>query len=410
MVQYSIYPAASLSVSEITRYISNVIGGDEILNNISVIGEVSNLSRPGSGHIYFTLKDSFASLRCVIWKPNAAQLSFSLRDGISLQVHGYIGVYERSGQYQLYADTVRPAGEGFLYQEFMRLKERLETEGLFDPGRKRLLPPIPRKIGIVTSPTGAALQDILNTLSRRFTLAELVLAPCQVQGEDASRQIIAAIQTLNQIEQPDLIIVARGGGSLEDLFAFNDEGVVRAIANSRAPVVTGIGHETDFTLADFAADVRAPTPTGSAIAATPDSIELSASLQSLKDRLQRTYQIRLMDINHQLANIHNGLERGSPHRRIENDRQRLDEFNEYLFRSATYKTGLLRVKLQGLVANLSALNPYSVLKRGYAILSTPSGRIISSVNQVSEKDKFQVRLSDGTFGAVALEDIVRNKI
>ena len=169
MVQYSLYPAASLSVAEITRYISNVIEGDEILSDISVIGEVSNLSKPGSGHIYFTLKDSIASLRCVIWKPNAAQLTVSLQDGISLQVHGYIGVYERSGQYQLYADTIRPAGEGFLYQEFLRLKARLEAEGLFDPGRKRSLPPIPRKIGIVTSPTGAALQDILNTLSRRFT-------------------------------------------------------------------------------------------------------------------------------------------------------------------------------------------------------------------------------------------------
>jgi exodeoxyribonuclease VII large subunit len=408
MVQYSFYPAASLSVSEITRYISNVIEGDEILRDISVIGEVSNLSRPGSGHIYFTLKDSFASLRCVIWKPNAAQLTVSLKDGISLQVHGYIGVYERSGQYQLYADTVLPAGEGFLYQEFLRLKERLETEGLFDPGRKRLLPSIPQKIGIVTSPSGAALQDILNTLSRRYTLAEVVLAPCQVQGEEAARQIIAAIRTLNQIEQPDLIIVARGGGSLEDLFAFNDEGVVRAIANSRAPVVTGIGHETDFTLADFAADVRAPTPTGSAIAATPDSIELSASLFSLIDRLQRTCQVQLMNFNHQLSTIHNGLQRSSPHRRIENDRQRLDEFNENLFRSTIYKTGLLRVKLQGLVVNLSVLNPYSVLKRGYAIVCTPAGRIINSVKQVSVNDKFQVRISDGTFGAVALEDIVQN--
>ena len=410
MVQYSLYPAASLSVAEITRYISNVIEGDEILSDISVIGEVSNLSRPGSGHIYFTLKDSIASLRCVIWKPNAAQLTVSLQDGISLQVHGYIGVYERSGQYQLYADTIRPAGEGFLYQEFLRLKARLEAEGLFDQSRKRSLPPIPQKIGIVTSPSGAALQDIINTLSRRYTMAELVVAPCQVQGEEAARQIIAAIKILNQVEEPDLIIVARGGGSLEDLFAFNDEGVVRAIAQSRAPVITGIGHETDFTLADFAADVRAPTPTGSAVAATPDSTELIAGLFGLKDRLQRTYQARLMDLNHQFENIHDGLQRGSPHRRIENDRQRLDELGEYLFRSATHKTGLLRVKLEGLAANLSSLNPYSVLMRGYAIVSTPSGRLISSVKQVSVKEKVQVRVSDGTFGAVVHDDIVRNII
>ena len=254
------------------------------------------------------------------------------------------------------------------------------------------------------------MQDILNTLSRRFTLAELVLAPCQVQGEEAPRQIIAAIQALNQIEGPDIIIVARGGGSLEDLFAFNDEGVVRAISQSRAPIVTGIGHETDFTLADFAADVRAPTPTGSAIAATPDSTELAASLFGLRDRLQRTFQIQLMDLNHQLENVYSGLERGSPHRRIENDRQRLDELDEFLLRSVTHKTGLLRVKLEGLVANLSSLNPYSVLKRGYAIVSTPSGGIITSFKQVSANEKLQVRVSDGTFGAIVLEDIVQKII
>ena len=404
MFQFDFFRATSLSVTEITRYISNVFDADEVLQNIWVTGEVSNLSKPGSGHIYFTLKDASASLRCVIWKSNTAAMQIALMDGIALEAHGYIGVYERSGQYQLYVDKVRPAGEGFLYQEFMRLKKRLEAEGLFDLDRKRPLPAYPRKIGIVTSPTGAALQDILNTLNQRYRLAELILSPCQVQGSDAASQIIAAVQRLNDEEEPDLIIMARGGGSLEDLFAFNDEGVVRAIVSSRAPVVTGIGHETDFTLADFASDVRAPTPTGAAIAAVPDSLEIASDLRGLTDQLQKTILSILQYCSQNFKALMDRLERTSPMRNIDNDRQQLDDLDQYLLRLMTHKTSMLKLQLKGRQVHLSALNPYSVLNRGYAIVSHESGDIVRSIQQVDPDDRINIKISDGSFGAVVSKD------
>ncbi len=400
MFQFDFFRATSLTVAEITHYISTVFEADEVLQDIWVMGEVSNLSRPGSGHVYFTLKDMSSSLRCVIWKSQAAALPVALVDGISLEAHGYIGVYERSGQYQLYVDRVRPAGEGTLYQEFIKLKQRLEAEGLFDQARKRPLSPLPKKIGIVTSPTGAALQDILNTLEKRYRLAELVLSPCQVQGSEAASQIISAINRLNEDEQPDLIILARGGGSLEDLHAFNDEGVVRAIISSRAPIITGIGHETDFTLADFASDVRAPTPTGAAILATPDSMELASGLRAITEQMQKSVQSIVQDWNLQFKSVQNRLQRSSPLRTVANDRQQLDDIDQDLFRLMTHKFNLMKLQLNGLKAHLSALNPYSVLNRGYAIVSTETGDIISRTEQIHSDENIKIQVSNGSFGAV----------
>jgi exodeoxyribonuclease VII large subunit len=226
-----------------------------------VQGEISNLARPVSGHIYFTLKDANAALKCVMWKSNAAKQKNALQEGMAIEVHGNISIYEVSGQYQLYADNIRPKGEGVLYQEFIRLKTLLEAEGLFDPDRKRPIPRQAKRIGIVTSRTGAALRDMLNTLKRRNPMAAVILVASAVQGEDAPRGLAAALENLNRYAHPDVILLARGGGSIEDLWAFNDERVVRAIVASEAPVITGVGHETDFTLADFAADLRAPTLT-----------------------------------------------------------------------------------------------------------------------------------------------------
>ncbi len=256
------------TVSNLTRHLRQLLEGDPDLQGIWVEGEISNLSRPASGHIYFTLKDPSAALRCVMWKTEAARLRVSLQDGMAVEVHGSLGIYEVAGQYQLYADILRPVGEGALFQEFLRLKALLEAEGLFDPARKRAIPPSPRRIGIVTSSTGAALRDMLNTLRRRMPLAEVVLAATPVQGEEAPLKLVAALRSLNRVVKPEVILLARGGGSIEDLWAFNDERVVRAIIESEAPVITGVGHETDFTLADFAADLRAPTPTAAAELAT----------------------------------------------------------------------------------------------------------------------------------------------
>ncbi|HNB51361.1 MAG TPA: exodeoxyribonuclease VII large subunit, partial [Anaerolineales bacterium] len=259
------------SVTDLTRYMREMMESDHNLRDIWISGEISNVSTPKSGHLYFTLKDANASLKCVMWKPQVMRLRFLPREGDAIEVHGAISVYEQAGQYQLYADVIRQTGEGVLYQEFMRLKARLEMEGLFDESRKRPLPAWPRRIGLITSPTGAALQDMLNTLRRRFPLVEVILAPTAVQGVEAPPGIVRCLRTLNQwTPAPDLIIVARGGGSIEDLWCFNDETVVRAVAASAIPVISGVGHETDFTLTDFAADLRAPTPTAAAELATPN--------------------------------------------------------------------------------------------------------------------------------------------
>ena len=277
------------TVTDLTRHLRQLLETDLDLQDVWVQGEISNLSRPASGHVYFTLKDSGAALRCVMWKSDAARLRFPPQDGSAVEAHGRIGIYEVSGQYQLYADNLRPLGEGVLYQEFLRLKALLETEGLFDLSRKRPIPELPHRIGIVTSPTGAALRDMLQTLQRRMPLAEVILAPTPVQGDEAPPALVSAIQMLNRMAAPDVILVGRGGGSMEDLWAFNDERVVRAVTRSQAPVISGVGHETDFTLVDFAADLRAPTPTAAAELATAVTvIDLRQELVEIQCGLIRT--------------------------------------------------------------------------------------------------------------------------
>jgi exodeoxyribonuclease VII large subunit len=328
------------------------------------MGELSNLSRPASGHIYFTLKDELAALRCVIWKSTALKLKLALQNGAAVEAHGYISLYERDGQYQLYIDSLRMAGEGWLFQEFLRLKARLEAEGLFDLERKRSLPVRPRKIGIVTSGTGAALQDMLNTLRQRYPLVEVVLAAVAVQGDSAPLEIVAALAALNRLEQPDLIIVARGGGSLEDLWAFNDERVVRAIVASEAPVITGIGHETDFTLADFAADLRAPTPTGAAVQATPEISDLRAGLRDEILHLSQVFQSALNTLRGGLDASRQRLLRASPLWQVQNDRQRLDGLSERSLRALIHHLELQRARLEGQASRLASLSPTAGLCRG----------------------------------------------
>ncbi|MFM8319349.1 MAG: exodeoxyribonuclease VII large subunit, partial [Chloroflexota bacterium] len=288
MTQLPLFSATPMwTITDLTRYLRVLLESDEALQDLWVQGEVSNLSRPASGHLYFTIKDSASALKVVMWRSSVHRQSFLPRDGQAIEVHGSLNIYEATGQYQLYADLLRPAGEGARYQEFLRLKARLEAEGLFDAARKRPLPRWPKRIGVVTSPSGAALRDILNTLRRRYPLAEVVLAPTAVQGDEAPPGIVAALQALNRAAQPDVILLARGGGSIEDLWAFNNESVVRAVVASAAPVITGVGHETDFTLVDFAGDLRAPTPTAAAEQAVPNRGDLQDALQESQARLLR---------------------------------------------------------------------------------------------------------------------------
>ena len=399
MTQLPLFQPPSWSVTDLTRYLRNLLAGDEVLGDVWVTGEVSNFSRPSSGHLYFTLKDASAALRCVMWRNSAIRQVFLPRDGDAIEVHGAIDVYEAGGVYQLYADVIRPAGEGALYQEFLRLKARLEAEGLFDPERKRSLPQWPHRIGVVTSPTGAALRDILNTLQRRYPLAQVVLAPTPVQGVEAPAGIVAALRDLNRLFHPDVIILARGGGSIEDLWAFNDENVARAIVASEAPVVTGVGHETDFTIADFAADLRAPTPTAAAEMATPNRLDLLSTLDELAQRLHRAVQGMLNTCRWSLNERANRLRLYSPVTRLRSDRQRLDEFARRTAIALAHRLQLSQARLAGLEQHLGSLNPMAVLGRGFAVVSLPDGSLVRSVGQVSSGDALDVRVADGSFTA-----------
>ena len=388
-----------LSVTQITQYLRALLESDEILQNLWVHGEISNLSLPTSGHIYFTLKDESASLRCVVWKNAALGLRVHLQEGTAVEAHGSIGVYERSGQYQLYVDDVRPAGEGALYQEFLRLKAKLEEEGLFAAERKRPIPTFPRLIGIVTSPSGAALQDMLNTLRARFPLAEVVLAPTAVQGVDAPPKIVKAIEQINYLAQPDVILLARGGGSLEDLWAFNDERVVRAVVASHAPVVTGIGHETDFTLADFAADLRAPTPTGAAVQATPHVADVRTELETIMAQFINTIQVEFANRRNALQTAQFGLEKYSPIWKLRQEEQRIDELNLRLGGSISHRLQMEKMHMVQLSSQLQSLDPQQVLRRGFAMVNDEKGVIVDSINKVITDQEVRVLLQDGHFSA-----------
>jgi exodeoxyribonuclease VII large subunit len=395
-MQPPLFSAQQWTVSKLTFYIRRLLEEDAVLQDVWVQGEISNLSRPASGHIYFTLKDSSAALRCVMWKTSAARLGMTLQDGMEVEVHGKIGVYEVSGQYQLYADQIRPVGEGALYQEFMRLKSMLEAEGLFAQERKRPIPMLPRKIGIITSGTGAALRDMLNTLDRRLPVVEVLLAKSPVQGIEAPPALVKAIQSLN-LQSPDVILLARGGGSIEDLWAFNDERVVRAVAGSQVPVICGVGHETDFTLCDFAADLRAPTPTAAAELATQITLlDLLAQLENYKSRLTTDTLSLLAEGRNTLSSLAAALRYASPERRILSERQRVDELSRRVISSMFHRIQLQSTHVKGIQRRLKALSPLAVLERGYAVVTRKDdSSVVASVAQAS--DEMNVRVSDGEF-------------
>ena len=395
MKQFSLLQPASITVADLTRYLRDLLDGDELLRDVWVQGEISNLSRPTSGHLYFILKDSSAALRCVIWRSTAGRLRLQMQNGLAVEAHGAIKIYERDGQYQLYVDALRPAGEGLLFQEFMRLKARLEAEGLFDEERKRPVPSRPRCIGIVTSPTGAALQDMLNTLGQRYPLAEVIVSPCAVQGDAAPPEIVAALFNLCHLARPDVILLARGGGSMEDLWAFNDERVVRAIVASPVPVITGVGHETDFTLADFASDLRAPTPTGAAVMATPDRADLLVELRATQNRLGDALLACMQQRRQGLDFARRRLERDSPAARIRAERQRLDGIQDRGQRALRQALELRRAHWQGRANRLQALNPSAVLQRGFALVEHADGSLVRGVAQVQPGEKIEIRLWDG---------------
>jgi exodeoxyribonuclease VII large subunit len=390
------------TVSQLTGHIRCLFEDDPEMGDVWVEGEVSNFSRAASGHCYFTLKDSGSQIGCVMWRSVAQAQDYLPASGDLVLAHGQVSIYEAGGRYQLYVDQLQPAGLGDLYLEFERLKAQLEAEGLFDAERKRPLPRFPRCIGIVTSPTAAALRDILNVLSRRYPLAEVLLSPTLVQGNEAPPQIVAALEALNERDDIDVIIVARGGGSLEDLWAFNDERVARAVASSRLPIICGVGHETDFSLADFAADVRAPTPSAAAELVAPDRAELRGYVAGLAEALVTTLRGMIEERHWQLAEQARTLKHLSPEIQLAQTRQRVDDLTSHAEAALRHSLTLHRERLGGLTGRLAGVSPLGTLERGYAIVRhQETGSIVHSVKQIASGDALGVRVADGEFEAEA---------
>ena len=387
------------TVTQVARYLRGLFEYDELLSDVWVSGEVSNLARPQSGHLYFTLKDANAQMRCVFFRRGFSRTDIA--NGDAVIAHGRISFYEAGGALQLYVDQVQPAGVGLLQLQFEQLRARLEEEGLFDAARKRPLPRFPARVGLVTSPTGAVLHDITNVLTRRYPLVELVLAATAVQGDDAPSGIVAAIQSLNALDDLDVILIARGGGSLEDLWAFNDERVARAVFASRVPVVSGVGHQTDVTIVDLVADLRAPTPSAAAEVIVPDQAELLAVLSGYRRAMETVMQNAVSARRLQLEMSGGRLRRCRPD--IESRQQQVDDLTRTLSRVLDGRLAFQRERWRGACLRLDALSPLLTLLRGYTVVDrATTGEIVTSVAQVANSDEVRVRLHDGYF----LADVV----
>jgi exodeoxyribonuclease VII large subunit len=389
-----------LTVGDLSTYLKELLESDEILRDLWVEGEIAEfkLHRP-SGHCYFTLKDAQASLRGVMWRTAAQRLVTLPAPGDQVLVHGYCSIYESRGDLQIYADTIQPAGVGLLHARFEELKARLEHEGLFNHDRKRPLPAFPRRIGIATAPQSAALADMLHILARRCPLVEVLVAPCQVQGERAPASIVEALYALYAADV-DLIILARGGGSIEDLWAFNDETVARAVFASPVPLISGVGHETDTTIVDYVADLRAPTPSAAAELAAPELAALAGLIFDARTRLDLAVSDALSTRRLRLNEASGVVTRAEPRRRIARDRQAVDDLGRRIERAAERATALRRAEFAGLSGRLNALNPQAVLARGYAVVRRAADdHVLTNPAEAPPATRLRITLRDGDLPA-----------
>lgn len=386
-----------LSVSQLNRYIKMNFDADENLANIFISGEISNFTNHyRTGHLYFTLKDDSAAVRAVMFNSSAKRLKFMPEDGMKVIARGRVSVYEASGQYQLYVDDMQPDGVGALNLAYEQLKEKLQKEGLFSELHKKPLPPYPEKVGVITSPTGAAVRDIINVLGRRFPYAEIVFCPVLVQGDGAHLQLTDAVNMFNSERAADVIIIGRGGGSIEDLWEFNDEGLARAVYNSEIPVISAVGHETDFTICDFVADMRAPTPSAAAELAVPDANELQYALSALKNRMFLNVSSGIADRRSRLEYLTSKGALKSPDEMLSNRSQRLDTAFSKMLSSYENRIGGKKVEFISAATALSKLDPMSVLMRGFAFVSDKNGKNVCSSQSLAKGDKINVRFHDGS--------------
>ncbi len=391
--------APTLTVAELNEYLRMQMDGDAVLSNLFVRGELSNCKMYASGHFYFTVKDAESQLSGVMFRSYASRLGFVPKDGMKVILHGRISVYPARGQYQIYADDMVADGAGSLALQFEQLKRKLEGEGLFDLARKKPIPEIPRRIGVITSPSGAAIHDIMNILGRRFPCAEVVLFPSLVQGEGAAEQMMAGLDFFQLIEMVDVIILGRGGGSTEDLWAFNDERLARAVANCTIPVISAVGHESDFTICDFVADLRAPTPSAAAELAVPDRKELLYALENRVQRLHRLMDSRVLRQREALQLLTSGI-LARPVRMLDSKKMYAADLDHRLGLAGAQILRQKRSDYAEICAKLAGLNPLAVLSRGYATVCVGEKTVVRAA-QISEGDRLSIRFSDGEIAAVA---------
>ena len=399
-----------ITVSELNEYLKMLFEYDEILRNIYIKGEISNFTNHyKTGHFYFSLKDAGGSVRAVMFRSSASKLKFKPENGMRVIVGGRVSVFPRDGQYQVYVDVMEPDGVGALYMAYEQLRAKLEKEGLFAEERKKPLPRFPKRIGIVTSPTGAAIRDMLHITGRRFPSAEIVLYPALVQGADAAASIARGIRYFNTKKSVDLLIVGRGCGSLEDLWAFNEELLVRAVADSALPVISAVGHETDFTLCDFAADLRAPTPSAAAELAVPDTEELLSSLGHMNDRISLAMNRRLARSRDRLGLLSASRMLKDPRAFIDDKRMALAMDEQALYTRMERILAAKRAEFQYKTAKMEALNPLAVVARGYSAVFDEKGVLVKSVSQLAPGDGVSFALTDGKVHA-RVEKIESEKI
>lgn len=397
-----------ISVSQLNMYVRSLLDGDENLNNVFVRGEISNFTANArSGHLYMTLKDGSSSVKAVMFAGNASKIKFRIENGMSVIVRGRVSLYERDGAYQLYIDDIQPEGIGSLAIAFEQLKERLSKEGLFDSDRKKPVPLFPKRIGVISSPNGAAVQDVLSIISRRFPLAEIIFAGVPVQGDGTGEIIAHAVSDFNYLKCADVIIIARGGGSAEDLWEFNNENLARAIYNSEIPVISGVGHETDFTICDFVADLRAPTPSAAAELAVPDINELAAYLNLLSSKINKAINSKILIEEMSLDKLSDSGYLRKPADFIDDCEKRISDLNKSLNIAvkAIYENKYNSAFV--LLSKLDALSPLKILSRGYSVIKL-NENVVSSVNQLKVNDSVEFCLSDGN--AIATVTKITDKV
>ena len=388
------YEAMAISVSDLNLYIKNKIANDEALQAVVVKGEISNFKAHYTGHFYFTLKDDKSLVKCIMFKSFAEKINFKPRDGMKVIVLGSVSVFERDGIYQVYAKAMLEQGVGDLYAAYEKLKQDLEKEGLFDKSHKKKIPLKPKIIGVLTSKTGAVIRDIINVSTRRNPNCYIRLIPVPVQGPGAAQEIAKGIQTMNENKLADVIIVARGGGSLEDLWPFNEEIVARAIYNSELPVISAVGHETDFTIADFVADLRAPTPSAAAELANPDIYELKNKINTIKERARIDVNKKIEILRLKLTRLAESRALKEPLQNMQNNYLRLDSYIKQMSNSILSKQKEKEKLFQTQVSKLDALSPLKTLSRGYSI-AQKDGKMIKTVKDLSEGDKIELKFIDG---------------